>query len=487
MKHFTTPSRRILTGLVAIALLTLAGGMLAISAAAADQAILGRGLLVKDPVVDDATRRKLIASARESDSPDVIEGDPTLQGGGGGALLSIDLRGDTPSRQSFPLPQGLSSRGKPFWEATRTDGFRYRDPKGENGPVRSLVVRKNRNAFLLKATILGRNGPVELAPPNLGNEAFLTLQLTGGDRLCVQFGAESTATRNDAQVWRLAKVVDEGCPSGESGELLALAYNVAGLPDILSGSNPAVNTELISPLLNAYDLVLVQESWQTPDPNPLAPLRLYHEILAADALHPFQSVSAPIPLGNDPRRPSAQLSDGLNRFSRFPFEDVLREAWEDCDNSSADCLALKGFSMARTTLAPGVSVDVYNLHMEAGGTENDEQLREDGVTQMVEFINTHSVGRAILFGGDFNLHTDEEPDSTTFNRLLSEGGLTDVCAALACPEPGRIDKMLFRSNAQITITPLSWNFETDVFIRDDLEPLSDHDPLAVRFRWTRTP
>ena len=285
---------------------------------------------------------------------------------------------------------------------------------------------------------------------------------------------------------------DDGLANGSCsfGEFLALGYNVAGLPDDLSGSIPSLYTPIISPLLNGYDLVLVQESWQTPDPNPLDPLRVYHELLVVDALHPYKSDPAPAPLGLDPNRPSALVSDGLNRFSQFPFDPVIRVAWEGCfgelDNG-ADCLAQKGFSVARTTLAAGVTLDIYNLHMEAGGGPEDEQVRDDGVTLLTDFLNAFSAGEAVIVGGDFNLHSDEEPDSTQFQRLLSDTGLTDVCDFLACPEPGRIDKFLFRSNDSLTITPKSWNFETDVFVTGDAQPLSDHEALAVRFEWSATP
>ena len=47
-----------------------------------------------------------------------------------------------------------------------------------------------------------------------------------------------------------------------------LTYNVAGLPDLLSGSEPATNTAIIGPRLNDYDIVLVQESWLTPPDTP---------------------------------------------------------------------------------------------------------------------------------------------------------------------------------------------------------------------------
>jgi len=273
-------------------------------------------------------------------------------------------------------------------------------------------------------------------------------------------------------------------PAATSGAFFALTYNVAGLPEGISGSHPETNTPIMSPLLNGYDLVLVQESWQTPDPNPLAPLRVYHELLVAEATHPYKSIPAPQPVGSDPERPSAIVADGLNRMSRLFFDvDVVRRRWAECHNSAADCLSLKGFSMARMVLTPGFTVDVYNLHMEAGGDPEDDQLRDDAVTQMGAFMSEISAGNAVIVGGDFNLHTNGEPDATTFQRLLSENGLTDVCAFLGCPDPGRIDKFLFRNSDRITITPTSWELEDDVFIDGMGQPLSDHLPVAVNFTW----
>lgn len=272
-----------------------------------------------------------------------------------------------------------------------------------------------------------------------------------------------------------------------SGEFLALSYNVAGLPDILSGSNPEVNTPLISPLLNGYDLVLVQEDWETPVPNTLAPLRVYHELLAAEALHPYHSASAPLPLGSDPRRPEAQVSDGLNRFSQFPFGEVVRQAWAGCDNNSGDCLALKGFSMARTELAPGICVDIYNVHGEAGNNAGDQALKVDNALAMVEFMNFFSVGRAIILGGDFNMRLRREHDAENLLVLTSETGVSNACAALGIVDEEAIDKFFFRSSDALTITPTSCQFETDVFVTTEGEALSDHDALAVAFVWSGTP
>lgn len=98
------------------------------------------------------------------------------------------------------------------------------------------------------------------------------------------------------------------------------------------------------------------------------------------------------------------------------------------------------------------------------------------------FIGTHSAGRAVIVGGDFNMRENREPDATILARLLALTGLTDACAALHCPQI-RIDKFVYRSSDAIKITALSWRNENDIFVDGDGNPLSDHDPVAVRFGW----
>jgi hypothetical protein len=284
---------------------------------------------------------------------------------------------------------------------------------------------------------------------------------------------------------------------GGSGEIAALSYNVAGLPELLSGSNPEVNTEIIGPLLNDYSLVLMQETWKTPEPNPLAPTRVYHEILEDTSEHAYKSESAAQPLGTDARRSTALLADGLNFFSDNPMGEVTRVAWDGCfggadtsDNGAADCLAFKGFAVTTITLGEGVEVDVYDLHGEAGSSPDDQTLQRADFEQLAAFMLDHSEGRAVILGGDTNLHTDEEPenpqdveDSRIWQDFLEATGLTDACDAVGCDEPGRIDKFASRSSDSVTLEAKTWKFETDKFVTDDGEPLSDHEALAVTFRF----
>ncbi len=460
------------------------GCTLPLCARAADQPILGASITVSARAGGGAGVRTVSVKGREPDTASTVSGDPMSPPGSSGAVLHLALEGGTPSAQTFVLAPGVRRDGRPFWRRVTPAGFEYQDRVGERGPVQRVQVRRDRSGRVsLLVKIRGSDAAVTVAPPNPGTQAFLTLTLGDGDRYCVRFGADGVVRNRDERAFAVRGVRSEGCPPLVTGDFLALSYNVAGLPQGISGSDPETNMPLIAPLLDGYDLVLLQETWKTPDPNPLAPLRVYHEILEAGSLLPFKSVSAPLPLGSDPRRPEALVSDGLNRFSRFPFTDLVKVAWDTCHPSAADCLALKGFDMARTTIAPGVTVDVYDLHMEAGSEPQDDVARDLGVTQLATFIQTMSAGRPVIVGGDFNLHTDTEPDASQFARLLAETGLQDVCAALACPQPGRIDKFLFRDGGAVTLTPLSWRFETDVFERADGEPLSDHDALAVRFGW----
>lgn len=277
---------------------------------------------------------------------------------------------------------------------------------------------------------------------------------------------------------------EDAAAAATSGSFLALTYNVAGLPEFISRSRPSVYTPLIGKRLNRYDLVFLQESWQTPNPNPAAPLRCYHEMLVQTAKHRYKTPAAPQPLGNDQRRPSALLSDGLNVFSKQPLARTQRVMWERCVDTFNDCKALKGFSMTPMQLAPGVVVHVYDLHMEAGWSDADDDARDAAVEQLLSFIDQHSRGEAVIVGGDFNMRGDRQRTTAQLARLRDGGGLSDACTA--CARPRNVDKMLYRGSDRLKLEADSWRLETEVFQTEEGTPLSDHAPLAVRFSWSLT-
>lgn len=271
-------------------------------------------------------------------------------------------------------------------------------------------------------------------------------------------------------------------PTATGGRFLALTYNVAGLPELISRSRPSEYTPLIGERLNGYDLVLLQETWQTPDPNPAAPLRCYHELLLDTALHPYKSPSAPQPFGDDPRRPSALLADGLNVFATIPLEDTLRMPWSTCVDTFNDCSALKGFSLTPMKLTDELGIHVYNLHMEAGWTKEDDDARAAAIEQLLAFIDLHSRGEALIVGGDFNLR-DRERARELLGRLQERAGLRDSCRG--CERPNNVDKILYRGSDLVDLSASAWRLETEIFKAEDGAPLSDHAPLAVDFTWSK--
>jgi endonuclease/exonuclease/phosphatase family metal-dependent hydrolase len=287
----------------------------------------------------------------------------------------------------------------------------------------------------------------------------------------------------------------------ESGEFTVLSYNVAGLPQEFSNENPTEHLPLISPLLEDYDIVMTQEDfdWWVPALDTFDFVH-YHERLRKDVTHKYQTERHPGPdaVGLDlDMHPAPSVGDGLGFLSRIPFDDVVRVPWTRCfggaasDGGAGDCLAMKGFMVARFELPSGDEVDIYTLHVEAGGTELDQELQDEGMLKLADFVADHSAGRAIILGGDTNLHTDGthadssgDLDGKIWSRFLKATKLIDTCTELDCDEPGSIDKIAYRNSDTVTLEPLTHRFETDKFIGEEGEDLSDHPPLAVTFRWT---
>ncbi len=248
-----------------------------------------------------------------------------------------------------------------------------------------------------------------------------------------------------------------------SGTVRVLTYNVAGLPQGLSSSSPATNTRQISPKLNAYELVLAQEDFW------------YHADLERDATHPFRST----PLTGY----STLVNDGLNRFSNTPFSDFARVRWSRCNgftDQGNDCLSSKGFSVGRHELWPGATVDVYNLHADAGGGAGDAAARRHQFEELARYIQLYSAGRALLVGGDTNLKHSRPDDEQVLLTFLAATGLRDVARTLGAPES--IDRLMFRSSAEVELAPVLWR-QADEMVDAGGAPLSDHAAIHVDVEW----
>lgn len=247
------------------------------------------------------------------------------------------------------------------------------------------------------------------------------------------------------------------------GSLDVLTYNVAGLPQGISSSDPERYIPQISPLLNAYPLVLVQEDFW------------YHTELTADVTLPHASE----PHNDDPE--ANGIGDGLNRFSEFPFDPVIeRVPWYACHGQldcSSDCLASKGWSFSRMTVDEGVELDVYNLHMEAGGCPEDLEIRTNSAVDLAEAIAARSEGRALIVAGDFNLRATDPEDVEPLMLVMDGAGLIDACDAVGCDDQ-RIDHIMIRSGDRVALTVENWRVPEEFVDAEDGAALSDHLPVA---------
>ncbi len=265
--------------------------------------------------------------------------------------------------------------------------------------------------------------------------------------------------------------------SSGSGEISVMTYNIAGLPEPFSSSHPATYTSLISPLLNEHNIVQVQEDF------------CYHDSLLLFEHHPYKrETSGCIPKGS-----------GLNTFSDFPISNYVRVPWVTC--SGFDCMTPKGFSYSQIEIRSGVILDVYNVHANAGSSAEDFSARRGNIEQLSTYINEHSQGKAVIVMGDFNSRYTRSEDTI---RAMADLGFRDVWIELIChhllPDTGiekltdcdpprtspnceRVDKVFYRSNANIALIPTFFQVDDSRFYYqgNDTMPLSDHWPVFTKF------
>ncbi|BBC37686.1 Endonuclease/exonuclease/phosphatase family protein [Streptomyces graminofaciens] len=276
--------------------------------------------------------------------------------------------------------------------------------------------------------------------------------------------------------------------AADSGTFNVLSYNVAGLPEAISSAPTPreSSTTTIGQRIAPYDIVHVQEDFN------------YHAYLyAADTAHAYRT----------PTSGGAGIGSGLNTLSKISYDedDFERVGWNTCTYGSGDCLTPKGFTFMRERLAEGVYVDFYNLHTNAGTNDDDLAARADNLSQLTEFISTHSAGNAVVVMGDTNTRYTRAGD--TIAEFAAANGLTDPWVqlirggvaptkgsdALVCDQTGTtvpndcevVDKILYRGSKLVSLNATSYDNEHSKFLTDGGLMLSDHDPLTVNFSWSR--
>lgn len=264
-------------------------------------------------------------------------------------------------------------------------------------------------------------------------------------------------------------------------EFSLMTYNIGGLPAEVSKINPAENIPKISPLLNEYDIVLVQENF----------LPKYG--LSSETKHPFifpeEARTGEEGTGN----PS-----GLSTFSIFEIDDYGGKKLP-CNGileDDSDCLARKGYSIASYMIplteneadsgnndstnennnGTTAAIKIINVHLDSGDSPGDIQARTAALDILVKTIN--GLGHyAVIVAGDFNLG---EKYRNQYDDFLTMTNLTDVCRQLGCEDDNRIDKITYRSGTFVELEAVDY-YLPSTFKDEKGKDLSDHLPVAADF------
>lgn len=299
---------------------------------------------------------------------------------------------------------------------------------------------------------------------------FLIIPLTGW---------EVVSARENTQAYSFTSG-SERCDTLTSGSFSVLTYNIAGLPEIISSAKTkrAPSIAQIGRILNQFDVVNVQEDFNYNK-------YLYH----SGNSHSFRTrTKGKVPFG-----------DGLNTLSRYPVHQTVRIPWSHC--TGADCFTPKGFTYSRLQIAQNQYIDLYNVHTNAYNHPSAAAARRENIRQLSAFIEKNSADKAIIIMGDLNAHYDFYLDNLP--ELLSKNNLKDAWLELGnehklpvvsqqLPDNSilkvnnqteSIDKILYRSSNQITLSVSDYQVQHQLFKNENGLPLSDHHPVGIVFSW----
>lgn len=298
----------------------------------------------------------------------------------------------------------------------------------------------------------------------------------------------------------------------KEGTFTAVSMNVDGLPNkilgiTINGDGPgSEGTKKISAKMASYgwDIIGVSEDFNY-NTELMSSLTNY-----TDGTH-RGGVSG---LSND--------TDGLNLIWKNTIS-VSGEKWTSWNThystgifgtgNGADGMIDKGYRYYKATVADGVNVDVYILHMDADSDAGDIAARESQLTQLADAIKASDNKNPIIVMGDTNCrYTREQLKSLFIDALDADNRFTvkdtwvekvwngtypsygadamvakDKGGTYDYPQAEIVDKIFCINNtdSDVKLTINSHTVATD-FTDDNGNALADHWPVVVEFGYTLT-
>lgn len=212
-------------------------------------------------------------------------------------------------------------------------------------------------------------------------------------------------------------------------------------------------------------------------------------------------------------------TDGLNLIWKktISVSGEKMVSWNDNYSSGifgtgngADTMIDKGYRYYAATVAEGVTVDIYIMHMDADSDAEDIAARESQLTQLAAAIKASDNKNPILVMGDTNCRYTRENLETLFIDVINadsrftiqdawiekvRGGEYPVYGSDAIvavdkggtyeyPEAEIVDKVFYINNtdSDVTLTADSYTVDT-TFVDDSGTALADHWPVVVEFSY----
>ena len=213
-------------------------------------------------------------------------------------------------------------------------------------------------------------------------------------------------------------------------------------------------------------------------------------------------------------------TDGLNLIWKNSVS-VTGESWTRWNDyyatglfgsgNGADGMIYKGYRFYQATVAEGVTVDVYTLHMDADSDAGDIEARESQLTQLANAIKASKNGNPIIVMGDTNCRYTRENLKTLFIDSINadsrftiqdawiehvRGGdypvhgsdaivAVDKGGTYEYPQAEIVDKIFYINNtdSEVTIKADYYQIATD-FVDDSGTALADHWPVVVQFTYS---
>lgn len=256
----------------------------------------------------------------------------------------------------------------------------------------------------------------------------------------------------------------------DNAEFTILTYNVQARPWFDDSQH---KFKYMSPLLNRFDICAFQECFK--DHRRLweaatHPVKIYHTALK----HPFEVVPS-----------------GLSILGRFPLVEADGHSFK-AEGDPQNWPASKGVLLACFNVY-GMPLDVYTTHIAAGRKAASMKAKFEQGDEIVQFIREKSpADHSIILLGDFNMRPSRGPEDkeenkdnpkvTGFDRLRDTLELRDASDEINGPTGIEIDRVLFRPGIGYAMRPLSWQHDDPAFYDPAGKPLSDHEPVFVRFQ-----